>query len=141
MVDHPIFGVGIGRSLDAMHARPSEYVDTPFGPSTSSAHNTILLEGAESGVMGAVVALLLNVVLLLIALRLVYAGLGEGGLNAAAGFAMLAFLAQGMVNNLFSVPATGILLAVLVGAFAIQERFAWPWPRRSRERGFSSPIA
>jgi O-antigen ligase len=138
MVDNPIFGVGVGRSLDAMHARPSEYVDTPYGPSTSSAHNTILLEGAESGVLGAVVALLLNIVLLLIALRLVYAGRAEGSLNAAAGFGMLAFLTQGMVNNLFSVPATGILLAVLVGAFAIQERAAWPWSHRSPERGVSS---
>jgi O-antigen ligase len=141
MVDNPIFGVGVGRSLDAMHARPSEYVDTPYGPSTSSAHNTILLEGAESGVLGAVVALLLNIVLLLIALRLVYAGRAEGSLNAAAGFGMLAFLTQGMVNNLFSVPATGILLAVLVGAFAIQERFVWPWSYRSSERGVSSLIA
>jgi hypothetical protein len=54
---------------------------------------------------------------------------------------MLAFLTQGMVNNLFSVPATGILLAVLVGAFAIQERFVWPWSYRSSERGVSSLIA
>jgi hypothetical protein len=36
-------------------------------------------------------------------------------LIAAAGVASLAFLAQGMVNNLFTVPATGTLLAVLVG--------------------------
>jgi hypothetical protein len=141
MLDNPVFGVGVGQSLDAMRANPNEYINTPFGPAISSAHNTILLEGAESGAGGALAALAINIVLVLTALRLVYAGLGEDGLNAAAGFAMLAFLAQGMVNNLFSVPATGILLAVLVGAFAIQERFAWSWPRRSRERGFSSPIA
>ena len=64
---------------------------------------------------------MLNLVLVLTGLLWIGKGRGPRVLFSAAGFALLAYLVQGMVNNLFTVPATAILLAVLVGAFATRE--------------------
>jgi len=113
-LDYPVLGVGLGRMLDVMHDDPARYVNTPFGKATNSAHNTILLAAAETGVLGALGTLAVNVVLALVALRAVILRRRSPVIVAAA-FAALAFLAQGMVNNLFTVPATGTLLAVLMG--------------------------
>ncbi len=121
MLDHPWVGVGIGQTPNVLRADPSRYVDTPYGVATNSAHNTILLAGAETGVPGALATLVLNVVLALAGLLWIGRGRGPRVLYSAAGFALLAYLVQGMVNNLFTVPATSILLAVLVGAFASRE--------------------
>ncbi|MCV0384738.1 MAG: O-antigen ligase family protein [Erythrobacter sp.] len=120
MLDYPVAGVGPGRMLEVMRSDPARYVHTPYGVSTSSAHNTILLAGAESGVLGALGLAVLNGVIALAAIRWVF--FGSAPYAAAAAVAILAFLAQGMVNNLFSVPATSILLSLLVGAFVGAER-------------------
>ena len=117
MLDHPWFGVGLGRMVDVMASQPAEYVYTPFGTATNSAHNTVLLAGAETGVVGAAATLILNVALALAAVGWMIRR-KRAVLATAAGLAVLAFLAQGMVNNLFTVPATGTLLALVVGAFA-----------------------
>ncbi len=116
-VDHPFLGVGIGHMVDVMRSDPERYVYTPYGKATESAHNTILLAGAETGVVGALSTLAINVVIALAALHAFFLR-RRYPLIAAAGLASLAFLAQGMVNNLFTVPATGTLLAVLVGIVA-----------------------
>lgn len=113
-IDHPLVGVGIGNTVDVMRSDPERYVDTPYGKATNSAHNTILLAGAETGVIGALGTLVVNVVIAVGALQAFFLH-RRYPLIAAAGVAILAFLAQGMVNNLFTVPATGTLLAVLVG--------------------------
>jgi O-antigen ligase len=117
MLDHPLFGVGLGKIKEAISSNPSRYVHTPFGAATSSSHNTILLAGAETGVLGALAMLVLNVVLGLAALVWIVRG-RRNPLISAAGFAVGAFLAQGMLNNLFTVGVTGVLLALMVGAFA-----------------------
>ena len=117
-LDYPSFGVGIGNMVEVMRSNPDRYVDTPYGKSTNSAHNTVLLAGAETGVVGAVATLALNLVLALIALRLLWSKGAVPPLSFAAGIAILGFLAQGMVNNLFTVPATATLLALVVGAYA-----------------------
>jgi len=113
-LDYPLLGVGLGRMVDVMREYPARYVNTPFGKATNSAHNTILLAGAETGVLGALSTFGINVVLALLALQALILRRRYPVVVAAA-FAVLGFLAQGMVNNLFTVPATGTLLAVLVG--------------------------
>jgi O-Antigen ligase len=118
MLDHPWAGVGLGKTLQAIRDDRERYMNTPFGVATSSAHNTVLLAGAETGVLGALGTLILNIVLALAALIWILGRRDPTLLYRAAGFAVLGYLAQGMVNNLFTVPATSILLAVLVGAFA-----------------------
>ena len=129
MVDHPIFGVGLGLMLDTVKAEPERYSDTPFGPATSSAHNTILLAGAETGVLGALAVASLNIVLAAIALRCAWRGRARGDpLLVAVGMVMIGYLVQGMVNNLFSIPATSSLLALLVGGFVLPRSEAEPPP-------------
>ncbi|MEX0626058.1 MAG: O-antigen ligase family protein [Chloroflexota bacterium] len=129
MVDHPIFGVGLGLMLDTVKDNPERYSDTPFGPATSSAHNTILLAGAETGVLGAFAVASLNILLAAIAIRCAWRGRARGDpLLVAVGMVMIGYLVQGMVNNLFSIPATSSLLALLVGGFALPRVEAGPPP-------------
>ena len=119
MVDHPIAGVGLGRMGATLKEEPERYGKTPFGPATSSAHNTILLAGAETGILGALAATALNIGLGLLALRCAWRGRRwRDPLLVAAGLAVVGYLVQGMVNNLFEVGATSALLALTVGAFA-----------------------
>jgi hypothetical protein len=113
-LDYPLLGVGLGRMVDVMKSDPARYVDTPFGKATNSAHNTILLAGAETGLVGALSTFGINVVVALLALQALIFRRRWPEVVAAA-LAALGFLAQGMVNNLFTVPATGTLLAVLAG--------------------------
>jgi O-antigen ligase len=121
-LDHPIAGVGLGEMGATVKADP-RYSNTPYGTATSSAHNTILLAGAETGVAGAIAALAINVALGLVAVRCAWRGRKRRDpLLVAAALSIVAFLAQGMVNNLFEVGATGVLLALLVGAFATGAR-------------------
>ena len=129
MVDHPIYGVGLGRMFDTVRDNQERYRDTPFGPATSSAHNTILLAGAETGVLGAMGVASLNILLAVIALRCAWRGRARGDpLLVAVGMVMIGYLVQGMVNNLFSIPATSSLLALLVGGFALTRAEAQPAP-------------
>ncbi|HEX7069487.1 MAG TPA: O-antigen ligase family protein [Rhodothermales bacterium] len=113
-MDNPLLGVGIGNMVGVVRGDPQRYGNTPYGKATNSAHNTILLAGAETGVLGALGTLVINVVIALGALEACLFR-RRYPLAVAAGIASLAFLAQGMVNNLFTVPATGTLLAILVG--------------------------
>jgi O-Antigen ligase len=119
MAAHPFTGVGPGRELEAAKSDPAHYQDTPYGPAVSTAHNTVLLAGAETGLLGAAGIALLNVGLGLAALRLVVRNRRPGRpvLPFTAGLAILAFLAQGMVNNLLTVGVTGTLAATMVGCF------------------------
>lgn len=119
MVDNPIFGVGLGKMDATLKGDPERYGDTPFGPATSSAHNTILLAGAETGILGALGAAVINVGLALVALRAAWRGrMLHDPLLLVAGLAILGYLVQGMVNNLFEVGATSALFALTIGAFA-----------------------
>ena len=117
--DHPFFGVGLGQMAATVKAEPERYGRTPFGFATSSAHNTILLAGVETGFIGALAAAVINIGLGLVALRCAWRGLrGHDPLLAAAALAIGGFLVQGMVNNLFEVGVTGVLLALTAGGFA-----------------------
>lgn len=118
MLDHPLAGVGLGGMAATLKAEP-RYGRTPFGPATSSAHNTILLAGAETGILGALAAVGINIGIGLLAVRCAWRGRKwRDPLLIAAGLAVAGYLIQGMVNNLFEVGATSALLALLVGAFA-----------------------
>jgi hypothetical protein len=118
MVDNPVAGVGLGRLPDFVAAHPTTYGETPFGLATNSAHNTILLAGAETGVLGAVATFALNLALAIAALGLIWQRRRRhDAVLAAGGLSLGGYLVQGMVNNLFTVPATSVLLALLVGAF------------------------
>jgi O-antigen ligase len=122
MLDHPAFGVGLGRMDATLHEDPARYMDTPFGPATSSAHNTILLAGAETGILGALAAVLINLGLALVALRMAWRGWKrQDPLLVVAAFAIAGYLVQGMVNNLFEVGATSALFALTIGAFAVSD--------------------
>lgn len=129
-LDYPATGVGIGRMVEVMRSDPDRYVFTPFGKAVSSAHNTILLAGAETGIAGALGTLVINLVVALLALQAVVFR-RRSPLLVATGVAVLVFLAQGMVNNLFTVPATGTLLALLVGVLAAGREGIGPDPSES----------
>ena len=124
MIDHPISGVGAGQTLVAAAANPERYRLTPFGTAGSTAHNTILLAGAEMGVLGAVGATVLNIGLAVLAIVVLLRAARQphGAVAAAAALGLLAFLAQGMVNNLIAVGVTGIFAAFLVGALLLEAR-------------------
>jgi O-antigen ligase len=130
-VDHPIGGVGPGRSLEAAQADPGRYRDTLFGHATNNAHNTVLLAGAETGVLGALGALLVNLSLAASAFAVLLLTAGparlRGGemasrtadLMAAAALGGLGFLVQGMTNNLFAVRVTSVMAVLVFAAFLI----------------------
>ena len=120
MLDHPLVGVGLDRMDDVVKADPDRYRRTPFGPATSTAHNTILLAGAETGIPGGLAILAVNIGLAGVALRAAWRGRRRtGALLLAASLAVAGFLAQGMFNNLFSVPAATVVFALVIGAIAI----------------------
>jgi O-Antigen ligase len=118
MVDNPVAGIGLGKLPEFVAAHPTTYGVTPFGRATNSAHNTILLAGAETGVLGALGTLALNLALAVAAVGLIWQRRARHDvLLSGVGLALGGYLIQGMVNNLFTVPATSVLLALLVGAF------------------------
>ncbi|MBA3688263.1 MAG: O-antigen ligase family protein [Chloroflexi bacterium] len=118
-LDYPIAGIGLGNMDSVLKADPERYSRTPYGTATNSAHNTILLAGAETGVAGALAAAAINIGIALVALRYAWRGWKRRDpLLVAAALAIGGFLAQGMFNNLFEVGATGVLLALVLGAFA-----------------------
>jgi len=124
MLDYPIGGVGPGRMLDVVAANPDRYRMTQFGEAWSTAHNTILMAGAETGVLGAFGALVLNVGLAIIAIQVfVRAPKGApGSVQVAAALALGVFLVQGMFNNLFTVGVTGVCAAFLLGTQLLEAR-------------------
>jgi hypothetical protein len=127
MLDHPIAGVGAGQMLATLQANPEKYMQTAAGLATNNAHNTVLLAGAEMGAIAAVGALVLNLALAVMALLAIRDGAARRPrveLEIAAGLAVLAFLIQGMVNNLFTVGATSVVVALVAGAFLWNRSFA-----------------
>jgi hypothetical protein len=120
MVDHPLTGIGPGQMIDVANSDPSRYIDTPVGSATSSAHNTILLAGAEAGVFAAIGSLLVNLGLFIAVLRLLWRRRQPAVVETAGALAVLGYLAQGMVNNLFTVAASGVVFAVVIGAYVIR---------------------
>jgi hypothetical protein len=121
MLNHPIAGVGAGRTERTLELYP-DYAVTPFGIATNNAHNTILLAGAEMGVLAAIGSLIINVGLAglaVLTIREALHGERRSHVLIAGGVAVLAFLAQGMVNNLFTVGVTGVVLALLAGVFLV----------------------
>jgi O-antigen ligase len=122
MIDHPLTGVGPGQTLVVAAANPDRYVRTEFGAAVNNAHNTVLLAGAESGVAGAIGSLIVNIAIAIAALR-VLLQLRRRRISAvetAGALAVLGYLAQGMVNNLFNVAAAGVVFVVVAGAYVIR---------------------
>jgi O-antigen ligase len=121
MIDHPFFGVGSGNMVAVELAQPARYGHTAFGAAEVNAHNTLLLAGAELGTMGFVAAVLLNVALAVLAARMLWLCFRDKRqlAPAAASLAVLAFLVQGMVNDLFTVAVVGTLAAVVIGGFLV----------------------
>src|SRR5262245_26234213 len=121
MVDHPVAGVGPGQ-MKAVAQTNDRYVHTPVGYASNNAHNTVLLAGAESGIVGAIGALLVNLAIAIAALRIVIRRRRPDVaiLETAGAIAVLGYLAQGMVNNLFTVAAAGVVFAVVAGAYVIR---------------------
>ena len=60
MLKHPIAGVGAGRTKRMFELYP-DYAHTPFGDATDNARNTILLAGAEMGILAGIGSLLINI--------------------------------------------------------------------------------
>jgi O-antigen ligase len=124
MIDNPIAGVGPGGMLEAVAANPERYRVTAFGQALSTAHNTVLLAGAETGFIGAVGAIILNLGLAVIVIQVFRRAPkgAAGSLQVAAALGLGIFLAQGMVNNLFTVGVTGICAAFLLGTQLLEAR-------------------
>ena len=122
MLDHPLVGVGPGRMIEAARTDPARYIKTPLGNAYNNAHNTVLIAGAELGIAGAIGAFLVNLAIGLAALGLLVQGWRRrvGVIETAGAIAVLGFLAQGMVNNLFNVAAAGVVFAVVAGAYVIR---------------------
>jgi hypothetical protein len=123
--DHPLTGVGPGEQAAFTAADPARYRATSFGVAGSNAHNTVLLAAAENGVLGLAGALLVNIGLAAVAIAVIRrARQRAGGVQAeplGIGVAVLAFLIQGMANNLFTVTLTASALVMLVAGCAL------PW--------------
>jgi O-Antigen ligase len=121
-VDHPVAGVGPGEQADVTAADPVRYRSTSFGVATANAHNTVLLAAAENGVLGLVGAVTCTIGFAgaaVVAIR--RAGVGVGAASAgirqsAAGVALLAFLVQGMTNNLYTVTFTATAMLLVLAA-------------------------
>jgi O-antigen ligase len=158
MVDHPLTGVGPGQMVIAASADPGRYQATQFGLATNNAHNTILLAGAETGVVGALGSALVNIGLAAAALTILLARRRpaaqrlsgkspEGDLELAAALGTLGFLVQGMTNNLFAVGVTSVYLVYVFGAFLmpapqipmLSPRSPLAGPRRASRSSRSSP--
>jgi len=122
MIDHPFTGVGPGQVLATLAADPDRYRYTPFGSAVSTVHNTVLMAGAEAGLLAALGAAVVNVGLVYLAYRTYRTAPpgAAGALPVAAALALVGFLAQGMVNNLFTVGVTGVYLALLVGGLLLE---------------------
>jgi len=141
MLDHPLTGIGPGRMVEVASGNPDRYIHTPMGAATNSAHNTVLLAGAEAGIVAAVGALLVNVVLGLLALRVVLSPRRRRvpAIETAGALAVLGYLAQGMVNNLFNVAACGVVFAVVAGAYVVQLKPEPAFDDAQRQRAPTGP--
>lgn len=141
-LDHPFAGVGPGEQARFTAAAPDLYRATPFGVAGNNAHNTVLLAAAENGVLGLLGALVLNLALGAVAVAVIRraraAARATGSPRTeplAIGVAMLAFLLQGMANNLFTVTLTASALVMLLGGCAL------PWldPTGDQKSGTPEP--
>ena len=131
MMDQPVTGVGPGRMLVVAAANPDRYRLTNYGVATNNAHNTILLAGAETGIVGAAGALLVNLSIAgaaFVTLAAIAAPsrrspgierVSTDDLEAAAALGVLGFLVQGMTNNLFTVRVTSVMVVLILSAFLI----------------------
>jgi hypothetical protein len=122
--DHPLAGVGPGEQATFTAADPERYRATSYGVAGNNAHNTVLLAAAEDGVLGLVGALVLNVAMAAIAVAVVWRARADGEKLAeplGIAVALIAFLLQGMANNLFTVTLTASALVLLLAGGAI------PW--------------
>jgi len=119
-VAHPVAGVGPGEQADVTAADPARYRKSSFGVATANAHNTVLLAAAENGVLGLAGAVVCTIGFggaAVVAIR--RPGLSPvGSRSAAAGVALLAFLVQGMTNNLYTVTLTATAMLFVLAACA-----------------------
>ncbi len=116
-VDHPVVGVGPGEQADVTAADPARYRSTPFGVASTNAHNTVLLAAAENGVLGLVGAVVCTIGFAGAAVLAIRRPVPQGtGVRFAAGVALLAFLLQGMTNNLYTVTLTATAMLLVLAA-------------------------
>lgn len=135
--DHPVAGVGPGEMADFTAADPERYRKTPYGAAGSNAHNTVLLAAAEDGILGLAGAATLNISFVLIGVQLIRRTRQRARAPAeplGVAVAVLAFLLQGMVNNLFTVTLTATALVLLIAGCAL------PWLVRDTPIRASSEI-
>jgi hypothetical protein len=102
--DHPLFGVGDGYYLPVLfhHQR---YYDTPFGTSTSTSHNSVLLSAANLGLLGGAAHALLYALMLWVSWRAIRDAEGPARALAIGLVCGLAgYLVQDQFNNLAYVP-------------------------------------
>jgi len=116
-VDHPVAGVGPGEQADVTAADPARYRSTPFGVAATNAHNTVLLAAAENGVLGLVGAVVCTIGFAGAAVVAVHHPASTGtSARFAAGVALVAFLVQGMTNNLYTVTLTATAMLLVLAA-------------------------
>jgi O-antigen ligase len=131
MEDHPLTGVGPGKTGQVAADSPDRYQVTPYGRATSSAHNVVLLAGAETGLIGLVGTALMvagaGAAALIVVVRGAMRARARGSSNAppiavAGALAVLGFLVQAMTNNLLTVEVSSVMATLLLGTFLLPAR-------------------
>jgi O-antigen ligase len=104
IADHPLAGIGEGNHERVVFSS-QDYMDTPFGVASSTAHNSVLQSAVHHGVFGGVAHLLLYLLAGLIAVQAVNRAAGRDRVIAAGiGAALFGYLCQDQFNNLMYVP-------------------------------------
>jgi O-antigen ligase len=113
--EHPLAGVGDGRYMDLLFYN-QRYHQTPFGWSTSTSHNSILLAAAHYGLLGGLVQLAIYAAMVYGALRVLRESTGAGRVMTLAVIgSLVGYLVQDQFTNLAFVPKVATQLWYLVG--------------------------
>jgi hypothetical protein len=125
--EHPLAGIGDGRYMDLLFYS-QRYHETPFGWSTSTSHNSILLAAANYGLLGGFVQLAIYVAMVHGALKVFRSSNGAARVMALAVIgSLVGYLVQDQFTNLAYVPKVATQLWYLVGlAPLVPAAFAEP---------------
>ena len=101
---HPLYGVGPGRYMQVL----PQFAQTPFGKAIYTAHNSLVLASAESGIVAGVL-LLAALVLALRHLPAVLRARYERPAALGAWLGLAAFALDAMTNDLYFIPSVAVV--------------------------------
>ncbi len=118
--DFPVVGTGFGTFSAIYPVYRSQEVRHFW----AHAHNDLLQAGAEGGLLGIVLLLLVVVPIVIVAVRALTGAKGTLGIGFAAG--LLAVLLHGLIDFNFHIPANAAIASILAGTL-----LGLPWVDRS----------